>query len=172
MPAIRASLRQPFELTTPAPARRVADAVDRRLRAPGCPFRGLATPSQIELYLREGERRFFSPQLTVLVHEDEGRTVLRGRFGPNPSVWTMFVAFYAMVIISALGGVFFGFAQLLMGEPAWGLLSIPVGLLLVGVIYIAAGVGQRLGHHQVDVIRDFLTDAIAADLDEFLSTTA
>jgi len=153
-------LRQPFEVRTEASAPDAAASLDRRLRAPACRFRGLATPTQIELYLREGERRFFSPQLTMHLTEEEGGTTLRGRFGPNPNVWTMFMACYAIVVFSALGGVFFGFAQVMMGEAAWGLLSIPAGLLLVGAIHAAARFGQRLGEGQVEEIRSFLIEAL------------
>lgn len=141
----------------------LAARVRARLEDPEAPCDGLATESQIELRIRERDRRFWSPQLVVIMKPDPGpggATRLVGHFGPNGNVWTMFMAAYGFVVLSALNGAFFGFGQMMIGEPAWALWCVPGAVLVVALIYIAAGVGQRLGHHQVDVLLQTLEAAI------------
>lgn len=146
----------------------LAARVRARLEEPDAPCRGLATDGQIELRIRERDRRFWSPQLVVVLKPDQehgGATRLTGHFGPNAHLWTMFMAAYGFIVLSALNGAFYGFAQVMIGEPAWALWSVPAAVLLVALIYVAAGVGQRLGHDQADVLLHTLEAAVGDESD-------
>lgn len=156
-------LRPRLEMTARRTPADLAARVQQRLGHPDSPCRGLATEDQIELRIREADRHFWSPQLVVIVKPDpdeDGATHLTGHFGPNANVWTMFLAAYGFIVLSTITGVFYGLAQLVLGEPAWALWSVPVGAVLVAFIYLAAGIGQRLGHDQVDVLLNTLEAAV------------
>jgi hypothetical protein len=96
----------------------------------------------------------------VIVRPHDAGSRLTGHFGPNANVWTMFMACYGFVMLSAVTGVFYGISQLVLEEPAWALWSAPAAAVLIGLIYFAAGIGQRLGHDQVDVLQGFLVETI------------
>ena len=131
----------------------LAERLTERLSDPACPCRGLATPEQIDLRIREADRHFWSPQLVIIVEpRDTGGSRLHGVFGPNSSCWTMFLACYAFVVLSAIFAAFYGFSQMIADESAWALWTLPVPLVLVVLIYVAAGIGQRLGRDQTNVL--------------------
>jgi len=133
------------------------------LAQPDSACRGAASAEQIELHVRESDRHFWSPQLNVIVRAEDDGSRLTGHFGPNANVWTLFLACYGFVVLSAITGAFLGVSQLVLGESARGLWCIPVALVLIAVIYVAAGIGQRLGHDQVGLLHDFLTEGIGLD---------
>jgi hypothetical protein len=166
---ITPQLRPRLEMTVRMPPEEVATRIDRRLQESDCPCRGLATSHQIDLRIREADRTFWSPQLVVIISpetiEDRRASRLVGHFGPNANVWSMFLAVYGFVVISATIGVFFGLSQLMLDRPPWALWSIPVAGVLVVLIYTAAGIGQRLGHDQVNVLKTFLESMIGEELE-------
>ena len=153
-------LRPRLEMFSPLPPADLIAHVQQRLAAPDCPCLGLVTDEQIELRIHPDVRRYWSPQLVVHVTSRGDSSHLEGHFGPDAHVWTLFLAIYAFVILSATFGAFYGIAQLVLGRPPWALLSIPIAAVLVVLIYVAAGVGQRLGHDQVDVLQDFLEESV------------
>ncbi len=136
--------------------------------------------AQIELWIRAPERRFWSPQLKVLARpmgglgdggeadrdlgavRDGARSVVRGHFGPNGHVWTMFTAIQAIIALAGIFAAFVGLAELTLGRTPWWLLSVPIGIAGVGLVYVAAGIGQRLGHAQTEVLERFLDEACAS----------
>lgn len=144
----------------PAAPSELALRVQRRLDEPGARCLGLVTPSQIELRMRQAERRFWSPQLVVTVRPRDGNSVLTGQFGPDAYVWSMFLAMYAFVVLSTIFGMFYGVAQWMIDRPPWAFWSIPVALVLLVLIYVAAGIGQRLGHDHVDALQEFLEGSL------------
>ena len=152
-------LRPRLEMTVSLTPAQVQRQVDHELREPDCPCRGLTTDRQIDLRIREADRHFWSPQLTVVVSQNQGGSRLTGHFGPNAEVWTMFMACYGFVVLSAIAGLFFGISQLVAEEKPWALWSIPIAIVLVVLIYVAAGIGQRLGQSQTDVLHDVIERA-------------
>jgi len=122
--------------------------------------RGLVTAQQFDLAIRREDRHFWSPQLVVHVTPKDGGCSLTGHFGPNPNMWTAFMASYGFVVCCAITGTFYGLSQLMLDRYPWALWSIPVAIIAIAMIYIAAGVGQRLGRDQVDVLLRFLERAV------------
>jgi hypothetical protein len=149
-------LRPRLEITVPLTPEAIAERTMAALSEPESPCRGRVGPDQIELSIRSQDRHFWSPQLNVLMEPHDSTTTIGGNIGPNPDVWTLFLAAYAFVVLSAITGLFIAAAQLTLGTPPWALVAAPTGLVLVAAIYFAAGVGQRLGREQADVLVDFL----------------
>lgn len=133
----------------------------QRLRHKSCSVSGLVAPGRIELHVHGAEQHMWSPQLILEVHEEGGISVLRGRFGPHPSVWTLFMAGYASCALLALVALSFGLAQLTMETPAWGFAGVGVAALLGASISGLAYLGQGLGEAQMDQLRVFLEDSLS-----------
>jgi hypothetical protein len=147
----------------------VAERVQAVIASPQGNVRGFANPKQIELLVPASSAHFWSPQLLVNIDPDESGSSIVGHFQPNGNVWTMFMAGYAFVALSGVTGLFVGLSQWIVNQTPWALLLPPVSLVLIGAIYAAAAIGQRLGADQVDLLESALMAAIETDriVDEF-----
>lgn len=113
--------------------------------------------NHVLLKVGASEHHFWSPQLWLTFDtEPDGTTLLRGLYGPGPSVWTLFVFGYGALGILALFITMAGLSQLSLDMPAPILWALPIiGLLALG-IYITAQVGQKLGAQQTFQLHQFL----------------
>lgn len=113
--------------------------------------------NHVLLKVGASEHHFWSPQLWLTFDtEPDGTTLLRGLYGPGPSVWTLFVFGYGALGILALFITMAGLSQLSLDMAAPILWALPIiGLLALG-IYITAQVGQKLGAQQTFQLHQFL----------------
>ena len=123
---------------------------------------------QVEMTVPATRRHFWSPYLKVLVRREHGETVLRGKFGPNISVWSMFLAAYAVAGLTGAAGLFIGISQWQIGLTPTGFWLSGGCLLLAVLVWIAGKVGQRWAYGQMVAIHLFVhelfADAIADDV--------
>jgi len=118
-----------------------------------------------DFFVDENERRLWSPFLSVQVEPAPGGSILRGRYGPHPEVWTLFVFLYAVVGFLAVMGLLLGFVQLQSGMTAWGLWGAWIGFPGLVVLYGVSALGQHLGAHQMVELRrriDVLVEGLEA----------
>jgi len=106
-----------------------------------------------DFFVKEDERRVWSPCLSVQVESLQEGSLLRGRFGPHPELWTLFMFLYAGVGFLALMGLMLGFVQWQSGMDAWGLWGAYVGFPGLGVLFAVSATGQRLSAHQMEELR-------------------
>jgi len=107
----------------------------------------------------------WSPHLSVQVEYREGGSLLRGRYGPHPELWTLFVFLYAAVGFLTVIGLVLGFVQWQSGMDPWGLWSTGIGAVGLGILYLISMAGQRLGAHQMEDLRrrvDQLVEGLVA----------
>jgi len=144
---------------------RPVDQVLEKLKGLTCrengAFDGSAAGNHITLTVREADRHFWSPWANIEVTEREGKAHVRCRFTPHPSVWTGFAfSYFSLFVIAAFAAVW-GMSQwMLQSRPTafWGVL---VSAVLIGLLFWAAQVGQRLAREQMHVLRDAV-DAVTA----------
>jgi hypothetical protein len=118
------------------------------------------------LKIPENERHYWSPQLTLQVEKRGDGSYIRGLYGPNPTVWTMFVFFYTLFAVIGLIGTIFGLSQLQLGYPAWALWALPISLVAIAALYLAARRGQRIGSQPNPYPRSFLAAKSGANLSQ------
>ncbi len=117
-----------------------------------------------ELFVPETERRIWSPWLSVTAEDgDGGGSVVRGRFGPHPAVWTLYMFFAFALGFALLVGATWGYAQWAMEITPWAWYSIPVILVLGALLYGVSLVGQRLGAAQMGSLRRTLEGLVAQE---------
>ena len=110
---------------------------------------GKIVDNHVILKIPHKDQHYWSPQLTLELEEVDGKTLIRGLFGPKPGVWTMFVFFYSAIGFLTLMGLIFGLSQMMLKMEAYGLWSFPVGSVLLIGLFIISKVGQRLGNEQM-----------------------
>ena len=143
------------------------DRVMEKLRAklPECPnCTGVSVGRHAELFVPEDQQRVWSPWLSVTAEEtSDGSARVRGRFAPHPHVWTLYMFLSFALGFGLLVGVTWGYAQWAMDETPWALLSLPLGVVLGGTLYLVSLTGQRLGHDQIEHLEDALVELIGSE---------
>lgn len=144
-------------------------------RADGGLVTGSVFESSAVLRIDERHRHFWSPELQVgadAVDDDEPllrepasepaeQSLVSGIFGPRPAVWSLFIATYTCVAFIAIMGGSYGTSQLMLDQPATALWSLPGSLVAAALVYGVGRIGRQLGSSQMQILRDFLDDALS-----------
>ena len=108
------------------------------------------------------DQHFWSPQLHLEINKtDENTSTLHGLFGPNPTVWTMFMFFHFIV-----AGLFIAFG--IWGYTNWSLKSdygiqLLIALLMIVswvVLYFIGRLGKATGKDQMHLLYDFMNKVL------------
>lgn len=148
--------RPGFELVLEDPPDQVMQRLRDRLRdCPGCT--GASVGNHAELFVGPSEKHLWSPWLSVTADDGaDGGTALRGRFGPHPTVWTLYMFLSFALGFALLVGATWGYAQWAMDVTPWALYSVPLILVLAMLLFGVSLFGQRLGAEQMASLRTTL----------------
>lgn len=154
-----AIIRPTFEITID----RSPDAVmeDLRRRLPRCrSCSGVSVGRHAELFVPESERRLWSPWLSVTAREDHDGAVLRGRFAPHPSIWTLYLFLAFGLGFALLLGIAWGYAQWATETAPWALVAVPLVLVLATGLYGISVIGQKMSAAQMVRLRKALDELV------------
>lgn len=112
------------------------------------------------------KQHFWSPQLHLEINKnenDKGSTIY-GLFGPNPTVWTMFMFLHFIVI-----GLFFGFG--VWTYTSWSLdtnftlqLFVTLFMIVVWVVlYFGGRIGKSSGMTEMHLLHHFMRDTLRSE---------
>lgn len=101
----------------------------------------------IFIKLPKREQHFWSPQLHLEITEStEDSCQLNGFFGPNPTVWTMFMFLHVAVGILFMVNLTWLYSSFNLGNGIGLQIGISVVLVLVWVLlYVAGRIGKKKG---------------------------
>ena len=155
-----ARFRPRFEFVTPlAPEvalRRLRDA----LASPTAACRGDVFRGHAVLYIPDAEQHIWSPFLSLdFGWHPEGARV-RGLYGPKPTIWSLFLAAYAVCAFLAVFALAYGGAQWMLERTPWALAVLPLAALGGLAVYGFARYGQHRGRAQMDHLRHVLDTAL------------
>ena len=153
-------MRPPFRLPLSVPGADLLAEIEARLARGNSPFVGAVLRRHVELSIRPERRRFWSPHLSVDILEEEEGTILRGRYGPHPEVWTLVMAIFGVLIMVSLGSMVFGLSQWNLGWEPWALWGLPACALGAGTLWYAGIVGQRTAYPQMLQLEGFFHDCV------------
>ncbi len=153
-------IRPRFRRVVPWEPPRVIDRFRRRLSGGEAPVKGLIVDHHITLKIPYESQHFWSPQLDLEVEEHPEGALVRGLYGPHPSVWLMFVFFYAALGFIATIVAIIGFSQWNLGLSAGILWLLPVMGFIFLMVWLSARAGQKLGHDQMAELQAFLEQAL------------
>ncbi len=102
-----------------------------------------------DLKIPAEERHYWSPQLHVSTEQTDEGTIIRGLYGPNPTVWGMFFFGYLTVGVLFFFAGFWGLTKLTLGHSAEILWALPALAVVALVLYLVAQMGQKLGAEQM-----------------------
>lgn len=153
-------IRPKFSITTPKRRAAILEALQLNLQQEEASCQGIAIEGHIILKVLPTEEHYWSPQLSILLDEEEDHTLVRGRYGPKSNVWTLFTMSYLAISILSVFISIIGLSRLSLGLSA----NILWILLLLGgaavLLYFISQFGQKLGAEQTFTLHHFFEEAI------------
>jgi hypothetical protein len=160
-------VRPRFHVETPYSVEDISDRINSELKKEGAACRGWVNPHYAKLFIPTVDQHYWSPHLSVSFEEEEnGKTTLRGIYGPRPAVWTMFVFFYAFIGFAILILAILGTSYMSLGKSGAILWLIPVLCIIFLTLYLVSYFGQKLGHDQMVVLHHFMEECIGQKIDD------
>jgi hypothetical protein len=160
-------IRPRFETTSNKSVEEISRKMKTLLDSGEAPCEGKVRLGYISLEPKENDRHFWSPHLSVTIEtseEDDSVSIIRGLYGPNPTVWTMFVFFYSIIGILIMIATIIGFANRSIGESCMILWLVPILIMVFLSLYLTSYIGQKKGHDQVEELHHFLEYCIGHDI--------
>ncbi len=91
----------------------------------------------------KAKQHFWSPQLHLEIYKIEDQpTVLKGLYGPSPTVWTLFMFLHFVVGTLFIGASIWVYVNITLGEP---FIFPVVGLIALFILWFALYFGGRIG---------------------------
>jgi len=154
------AIRPKFSLSSRLSLNEITEKVKLALDDTNAPVKGTVLATHIILRIPLAAQHYWSPQLDLDIEETATGSLIKGRFGPRPSVWLLFIFFYSMLAFISLMIMIMGFAQMNLGMSAhilWGLHITGITFLFV---FFTAKAGQKLGHAEMIQLKAFLLTTI------------
>lgn len=158
-------IRPNFDVRLAEPGVAALQRVQQSLSEDPSEVDGWVQPPYAELAVGQAHRQWWSPRLALhLQTRDDDTEVLHCRFQPEPGVWTMYMAGWAMLTVSTMLVIGFGCAQSILGQPPTVCLyGLPIATLSGLSLYGVALLGQRLSEPEVQRLTEALHRALDRD---------
>ena len=107
-------------------------------------------------------QHFWSPQLDLEITSfEEGKTTLRGLFGPKPAVWTMFMFFHFAVASLFIAFGIRAYTNASLDSP-YLLQLVFMGLMVITwfVLYFAGRMGKQAGKKEMLKLYGFMKQTL------------
>jgi hypothetical protein len=148
---IRPRFKKQYEL----PSETVEGIIKEKLHS-NSEFTASLDSGHYTIRIKQKDRHFWSPQLSLTLEEDANKTLIRGLYGPAPNVWTLFLLAYLAIGVLSLFALFMGLSYWMLGQESqilWALLFLAISALGV---YMIAQFGQKLGAEQTFKLHQFI----------------
>lgn len=119
-------------------------------------FSGNVNSQGATVFVKNGSEDYWSPRLTLRAEKEDGKTAIRGIFGPNSAVWTFFMFLYFVFGILWMVFITLWFVGRQIGSDySWALPVSFIMLLLILAVYLTARFGQKKAKTEMDQLRTF-----------------
>lgn len=105
-------------------------------------------------------RHAFSPRVSLMIEPTPNGAHVRGRFGPSPNLWTLFLFLYSAQVAVFVGGTTYGLVQLMLGQPPMGLYAAGLACLTLGSSCGVDLYGRSRGKPQMTTVCHFIRDTL------------
>lgn len=129
--------------------------------APESGFEVKEFPGYISVFIAAGQRRFWSPRLSLNFEATpEETTRITGTYGPDAELWSLFLYGYLMTGLIGMFAGIWGFAQVMVHQSPWGLWVLGAMAGLAALLYLGAQLGQKLGAWQTFQLHQAYQNAV------------
>lgn len=152
-------IRPRFTVYSSLSAGEIIQKTRTNLKDPAASCAGIAMQDHITLRVLQEERHFWSPQLSIVLFDENAGTRLEGRYGPMPNVWVLFTFGYLALSTLLIFTLIIGLSQKSLGLDSSVLWLVPFLAGGLAVLYFLSQMGQKLGaaqmfylHHEIEAI--------------------
>lgn len=163
MTSIRSRPR--FRLEVPEKMETIKQKISSSLKSDNPGVKGEVYAEHIHLEIPQIDMHFWSPHLNMTLEEIDGCTIIGGRYGPKPTIWTIFLFGYSTLGLTFFFTALAGLVKLSLHQDAQMLWALPFLLIMIFGLYFASQTGQKLGVEQTFRIHHFLEDALSERVD-------
>ena len=153
-------LRPRFRRKTHLSQTEITDRIQKHLDEENSSVVGYISEHHVILKIPAKDRHYWSPELHLEIEAEGNVSIIKGLFGPRPSVWFMFVFFYTLLGFISMVIMIVGFSRLNLGLSSQILWALPIILVLIGLVYSTAKTGQKLGHDEMYILYYFTEDCL------------
>ena len=123
-----------------------------------CKYCGKIVDGHIVIDVPPEDNHFWSPQLNIEIEKvAQGKSLVKGLFGPKPQVWTMFMFFHFAVAVAFIGFSIMAYVQYtLKTDYKFALIMVIVLPVLWIVMYFLGRIGKKTGHQQMEELHAFM----------------
>ena len=126
---------------------------------------GFVKRNYAAIFLPAEEQHYWSPQLKISMDElEDGKTEVRGMYGPRPAVWTMFVFFYFFIAVATLIITIIGYSNMRLDKSATILWWVPVLVIVFFSLYLTSHLGKMKGKSQIITLHKFFENATGIEV--------
>ena len=159
--------RPRFKVNSPKTIDHITQLFKAQFQQKDNPCVGYVVQDHVILKVHHSEQHFWSPQLDLTLESSENGTLIRGLYGPNPHIWTLFAMSYLGLGVLFTFIAIIGFSRLSLGMPAPILWILPALFGIVLVIYIFGQVGQKIGAEQTFTLHHFVEETLGERIHVF-----
>jgi hypothetical protein len=108
------------------------------------------------------KQHFWSPQLHLEIYKIEDQpTILKGLYGPSPTVWTLFMFLHFVIGILFIGAGIWVYTNIVLDEPFMiPVVALAVLFVLWFVLYFSGRLGKQAGKKEMVLLQNFLTETL------------
>ena len=119
----------------------------------------------IFIRIPKNDQHFWSPQLHLeFISYEDDKCTAHGFFGPNPTVWTMFMFFHFIVAILFIGFGIWAYTNASLGNSYAIQIGAMFFMLLIWVgLYLGGRIGKATGQSQMKAMYAFMKDILGVE---------
>lgn len=104
------------------------------------------------------KQTFWSPQLHLEINKvDDNHSTIHGLFGPNPTVWTMFIFFHFMIAIAFIVLSIWGYSEWSLGKNVALQVSLIILMVVIWIaLYFAGSIGKASTKPEMHALNNFM----------------
>ncbi|MEM9527934.1 MAG: hypothetical protein AAGA31_15070, partial [Bacteroidota bacterium] len=159
-------IRPRFKFTVAVPQEQIMEHIQAMIQESPPHVAAKVIGDHIILDITGEEVHYWSPQLNFRVEpseEDPLQSIVAGLIGPRPAVWTLFMFVYFSIGIAGFFITSYGISRYMVGEFSYAIWGLPIAALIMLTAYQAGKFGERLGADQVELLKDFVRQAVKVD---------
>lgn len=151
-------LRPRFSIDFDKDSNELIDTFKSNLASGDCKYCSRIIDGHVIIDIPLQESHFWSPQLHIEIEEtSEGKSVVKGLFGPKPQVWTLFMFVHFGVATAFLSFLVVAYSNWALKESYFfsGLMLIVLPVFWIG-LYFLGRLGKATGKEQMSELKAFM----------------
>lgn len=108
------------------------------------------------------KQHFWSPQLDLEINKiDENSSTINGLFGPNPTVWTLFMFLHFLIAILFVGFAIWTYSNISLKQSYTIQASVTFLMVLLWVtLYFSGSIGKASSTKDMRLLHSFMNDIL------------